>query len=178
MSMVVDFKPVMRVTESIDSADAIFAVGVGSTSLGFDLPANGRFASTDTPAPTKSGGNEYTLDSGTPTTIDLTAIPSLMNTGVNATFNGLQVLFLKIVCDPTNTGTVTLEPGAADSYLLFGTAFKIILQPGACIMLGIVKKTDGTMPAWGLPDVDATHKNIKVSTSVTGSKIDFMVVAG
>jgi hypothetical protein len=178
MSIVVDFRPVCRVTKTVDAADSPYAVGAGSTSQPYDIFANGRFSSSDSIAPGEGGGKEYTLTSGAPTTIDLTAIASLENDALTETLTGKQAMFLKIVCNPANTGTVTLDPSGADDYLIFGAAFKIILQPGAVLMLGMVKKTNGTMPAWGLPDVDATHKNLRVSTNVTGSKIDLLIVAG
>ena len=178
MSVVVDFQPKLRVTQTIDAADAPLAVGVGSASVPYDISANGRFSSADTPYPTVCLGNEYTLTSGSPTTLDLTAMPTLENVSVNGTANGLQLLFMKWVCDPANTGTVTVEPGASNPYPIMGASGLKVFQPGEVQENGFKKKADGTMPAMGQIDVDSTHKTVKLSTNVTGTKVKVMLIFG
>jgi hypothetical protein len=178
MATTLTFKPQFLCKETIDATDQPLAVGVGSTPSSFDVPISEQYTSSDTPYPTTFVGNEYTLTSGSPTTLDLTAIASAMNAGVNASASGLQLLGFKMVCDPANTGTVSVEQGASNPYLLFGSAGLVILQPGCVLCMGIKKKTDNTMPSWGLPDVDGTHKTVKLSTTVTGSKIKFLGAFG
>ncbi len=84
-------------------------------------------------------------------TIDLTAL-----TNVTGTFSaaGKKVQAVQINNPATNTGALTVSPGAANAYELFGTAKSVVIPVGGSLNM-LFNDT--------LADVDATHKNIDLA---------------
>lgn len=98
-------------------------------------------------------------------TIDLTAVPGSLG---NLDLTGLKVQLVRFRNPSGNANPITVTFGAANGYLLLGTAWKMILQPGQSVELFL---NDAS------PDVDATHKNIDIAG--TGSQaLDVLLVAG
>lgn len=90
--------------------------------------------SSSTPAVTACNAFEKALSSGTGI-IDLTALPSTGQAVSGLTpgvfdRSGLRVQAIKVVAPAENSGPLTLTYGAATPYLLFGSGWKIILNPG------------------------------------------------
>lgn len=116
---------------------------------GFNTNLGTLTGATTVPA-TKTTAFTPTLSAGA-ATIDLTAL-----TGVNGAVvdgSGLKVQIFKFI-NPAGNGAVTLTFGAANPYLLLGTAWKVILLAGQEIMLYLND---------ACPDIDATHKNIDLA---------------
>jgi hypothetical protein len=172
------FQPIFKSSQTIATADSPIQVGAGTAVDSFQVAINTSLVDTDSPGPDTLVGGSYTLTNGAPTTIDLTAVPSLQHDGVNVDCTGKKLLGIMLATDPANTGTVTVNPHGTNGYDLFGASSLVILQRGEVLCTGMQKKTDGTLPTWGKDAVGASDKQIELSTSVTGSIVKIHMVFG
>ena len=149
--------------EILDAADALSSIGTKGRTL-----KTGGYALTQTfdadtqpsvDAPAVVG--EITI-SGT-TTVDFTAAPHLVDRSSDLT--GMKCIGGILYPPATNTGAVTVAPGAANPYPLFGTGNSIELQPGQAVAW---QTEQGISP--NLPRVTSTVKNI----DVTGTSDDVL----
>jgi hypothetical protein len=111
---------------------------------------------------------------GSPTTLDLTAvaalvIPALATRTVDLT--GKKLLAVALLAASTNTGEVTIAPGASNPYPLFGTGNERDLAPGEIHMQTL------TALANPKPAVSGTAKTITISGS-SGNKLDLELYFG
>lgn len=105
------------------------------------------------------------LSSGT-ATIDLSALVG--TNGATVDLAGLKVQIFKVKNTATNANPITITFGASNPYLLGGSAFKWILQPGQEMML---VGNDAT------PDVGSGSKTIDLAG--TGAQtLEVCIVAG
>ncbi len=123
------------------------------TQSGFNL-SGVRLNSASTPAVTKSAYHDYAFTAGA-VTIDLTALADAVNVAFSGTGLKVQTVIIK---NPTGNGAITLVPGAANPYNLFGAAFKIIIPAGSWV---------GAYMPEGTPDVAGGAKNIDVTGTGT-----------
>jgi hypothetical protein len=115
-----------------------------------------------------------TLTSGSPTTIDLTAVQGLaIPIGSTRTIDltGAKVTAYLFETDQANTGVVTIEDGASNPYQLWAGQ-KLSLGKGR-VEAGAFKGIASQLAA-----VAAGAKTIKVSTTVTGDKLYLELWAG
>jgi hypothetical protein len=112
---------------------------------------------TTTPPASKVISQKPTLVTGA-LVIDLTAATHL---GQAVDCSGLKLQELLLINE--NTHAVTIEADASNGYLLFGTAGKVAVPAKTGVAPGILHMhfADGT------PDVDGTHKNIKLTGTGT-----------
>lgn len=110
-----------------------------------------------TPPGTKVISQTPALVAGTKV-IDLTAA---LHLGAAVDLSGLKLQDLLLINE--NANAVTIEADASNGYLLFGTAGKVTVPPKVGNVPGILHMqfADGT------PDVDGTHKNIKLTGTGT-----------
>lgn len=115
-------------------------------------PAALRLDSTSTPPVTLGASWEPTLVAGT-LDIDLTALPGPQG---NFTAAGKKVQLFRLQNSGDNS--VTVAPGAANGYELFGTSKSVVVPAGAILLMVF----DDT-----LADVDGTHKIITLTGTTT-----------
>ncbi len=121
---------------------------------------------TTSPAATKMTGFQKTLIAGNGT-IDLLALPGLtVDEIVNC--NALKVQVVKLRNLVTNLNTITVVPGGANPYNLFGATFKVILAPGQEILAYL----DAAAPV-----ANSTVRNIDCN-GVGNQILEVFVVAG
>lgn len=132
MSVTVSFVSKIQVDEVL-TVTAPADSGSGSITLhhtGYDL-AKSSLVSTSTQPVTQAAYFSKALSSGA-ATIDLTSL-----TGAAGTIDGtgLKVQFARFYNPATNANAITVTFGASNPYLLGGSAFKWILQPGQSITI-------------------------------------------
>jgi len=117
----------------------------------------------------KQGASKYDVDlvyadttTGTQT-VDLTDLTNTL--GESLSMDGYRVVAAKFKSRLTNTGTIVIEPGDATPYNIFGSAFKLTLEPGQSFLY----KADTV-----LTDVSSTAKNIKFTCG--GDTLDWIIV--
>ncbi len=100
-------------------------------------------------------------------TFDLTQLPGkTADETVNGT--GLKVQFAWFRNPATNANAITITFGASNPYLLKGSAFKMILQPG---------QSDKFFGDDATPDVGGSSKTIDIAG--TGSQgLEYLIVMG
>lgn len=117
----------------------------------------GYTAATDVPV-TKDVPFTKALSSGT-ATIDLTNLTHSNGATIDGT--GLKVRACKFRNPAANANAITLTFGASTPYLLFGSAWKITLQPGQsfgpCLLLS------------GAPTISGSLKNIDLAGTLSQS---------
>ena len=116
-----------------------------------------------------------TLTNGAPTTIDLTAVQGLtlpIGSTRNIDLSGAKITAALFETDSANTGVVTVEQGASNPYLPFGSGNKIDMPKG--LVAAIAFKGVASQ----LAAVAAGAKTLKFSTTVTGDKIYVEIWAG
>ena len=105
-------------------------------------------------------------------TIDLTAAPgkTVDGSAIAIDLTGLKLQLLKLVAHKDNTARVKVAEGAANPYLLGGvTGAFDSLAAGE----GVLHEFKNS-----LPDVDATHKNIDITSTMNTAIIDVLAVFG
>jgi hypothetical protein len=161
MSVTVAYSLQLTVNETLTAApDAASQVIVHK-----DYNKAGYLTSLTTPPVTKVSSFLAALTAGAKT-IDLRTLTAAG--GVALDGNGLKVQCVKINNPSTNTGALTVVPGASNGYNLFGATSKLVLNPGEYI-------------EWvgydALPDIDATHKTIDLTGTGTESS-EWVIVLG
>lgn len=164
MSVAAIYSVAVQATETLETnvqaADAN-QKSIKYTGYNSSLNLNGA----STPPVTKCAYFEQPLTSGA-ATIDLTALPGTNGATVNTT--GLKVQVFKIKNKAANANPITVTFGASNAYLLGGSAWKFILQPGMEIT---VFGNDAT------PDVGSSTKTIDLAG--TGAQIaEVAIIAG
>lgn len=153
MSVELKYNLAMTVVETLETN--IPAVASGDTLTHSAFNVSGTLTSSSTPPVTKHAASQTALVAGTKT-LDLTALIGTNGATVDGT--GLKVQGFLATNPSTNANSITIEPGATNPYNLFGSAFKIILQPGETF-------------AWKgndvAPDVTSLQKNIKLTGTGT-----------
>ena len=97
----------------------------------FDLLIPTKLDSTTTPPVTKVWGDTVALVAGA-ATLDLQA---LVNANLpNVDFDTLKVQVLLVSCPSSNTGVITITPGAANDYDLGGAAMSWAVSPGGMLV--------------------------------------------
>lgn len=118
---------------------------------------------------------ELTLTNGAPTTIDLTAVQGLvMPTGLTRTIDlsGAKLKAWLFETPAANVGTVTIAPGAANPYPLYGASKDLIL-PKSFVLASGFKAAESSLAA-----VAGGAKTLTFSTSNTGDKLYVELWAG
>jgi hypothetical protein len=109
-----------------------------------------------------------TGNSGSPTTIDLTAVQAMANP-IGSTrlkdLTGAKIKAFLFETDAANVGTVTIAPGGSNPYPLYGAAKDIILGPGR-VEASAFKGIESNLAA-----VAAGAKTITFTFGTTGDKI-------
>lgn len=101
-------------------------------------------------------------------TLDLRALVSTL--GVTKDFNGLKVKGIIIVASPSNTAGIIVKDGAANPYLIWGSATgEVTVWPGFPI-----EQVFGN----NLAAVSATVKTIDFSSSDTVAVFEIIIVVG
>jgi hypothetical protein len=114
--------------------------------------------------------------SGSPTTIDLTAVQGLsMPLGSTRTLDltGAKIKAFCLRTDPANVGTVKVEQGASNPYLLWGSGDAVTLHKGRIQASSFLSGTESALAA-----VAAGAKTLKFTFSNTGDKIYVELWAG
>lgn len=127
---------------------------------------NDRLEATSTPPVDSGVAIEGTIGGGGTTDLDLTSLTGLNSAAYN--FSGKKIQALLFRTPSTATGAQTIGPGAANGYALFGGTVALPNSPGE----QFVKKWKDT-----LPDVDGTHKVVRV-TGTAGETYQLVLVAG
>jgi hypothetical protein len=173
------YTPTFKSAETISSTDSPLVVGSGSTKRQYQRSVSSVLLDTDTPGPDTLVAKKYTLTNGSPTTLDLTAAPRAENDDLSVDCTGKQLLGWHFSADPANTGTVTIAVHGTNGYNVFGSATgTITLMRGQDVSSGMQRKTDATLPTWGMDAVAAGDKQIELSTSLTGSILYLHMVFG
>ena len=117
----------------------------------------------------KDGASKFDCDlvyadttSGTQT-IDLTSLTNTL--GQSLDLSNQRVVAGKFMSATTNTGTITIEPGASNGYDLFGASFKIILEPGQSYLFVCDTMAD---------EIGATDKTLKFTCGT--DVLDWIIV--
>lgn len=141
------------------------AVGGGNTLThgGFNTALT--LNATSTPPATECAYFEQALSSGA-ATIDLRALTGSNGRAID--LNGLKVQVFKVKAKASNANPITVTVGASNGYLLAGSAWKVILQPGQEFVFS------GNAAA---PAVGASAKTIDLSGTGTQS-VEVAVIAG
>ena len=127
------------------------------------LPA--KLTSSTTPPVTKVWSDEVALSGGAKT-LDLEALVNVNLPNVN--FVGLKVQILIMSCPASNTGPITIVPGASNDYDIGGAAMSWAVSPGG--MLIYLSDDDA-------PDVASADSELDFAG--TGSEVfDILMVAG
>ena len=114
-------------------------------------------ASSSPGAVTKIATFEQALTSGN-ATIDLRALIAAAGSVIDG--NGLKVKFIKLRGNAANANAIVVVPGASNGYNLFGTTFKVTLEPTQEILAYLANAAVA---------IDATHKTIDLTG--TGSQV-------
>lgn len=119
-----------------------------------------KFSATTTPPVTHASYQSLALAGGT-RDIDLTALPNAVNVPQDCTGKKVQTILIK---NPAGNDAITISPGGANPYPLFGTGNSVVVPGHATIdtFLAMV------VPE-GLPDVAAGAKIITVTGTGTQS---------
>lgn len=96
-------------------------------------------------------------------TVDLTSLTNTLGQSLNLTSQ--RVVAGKFLSRTTNTGTITIEPGASNGYDLFGASFKLILEPGQSFLFICDTMTD---------EVGASDKTLKFTCG--SDTLDWLIV--
>ena len=110
---------------------------------------------------------EYTLDGGGAATIDLTA---LLGTQEDIDATGLKVQLFRVKSNSADNGALTISPGAANPYVLFGAGNSLVYPAGLTL--------DWPFPFGDkLADVAAGVKNIDLA-GTAGNVFDIEILVG
>jgi hypothetical protein len=161
----------LSVREVLDTTD----MPTGSTENDRTLRHNefngsAKLSATTTPKAERAVISKLTLGAGI-TTIDLTA--ATKSAGRVESMAGKKVVAYIIETNiGNNAAGVTIAPGAANPYPLFGAAKSVILGPGRTDMCAFAQGVDSNLPA-----VAGGVKNIDVS-GTTGDKVNIELIFG
>jgi hypothetical protein len=164
MSVSLNYATKLTVVETLE-ANVPGAAEVNRRVTHDQFNANLALSAGTTPPVTKVAVFQKALAAGVGT-IDLTALTGTNGAAVDLT--GLKVQAAKFRNPATNANAITVTFGSANGYLLGGSAWKFILEPG---MELVVFGNDKT------PDVDGTHKTIDLAGTLTQA-LDVEIVAG
>lgn len=163
-----DFDLSLKVRETFDTAQQ----GANAVTMDHELTGNkGTLNATSAVPATKVIDKRITLSGGT-YTIDLTAAPgkTVDGTAVSLDLSGLKLQLLLLVAKDTNSARVKVAQGAANAYFVGG-------ETGAFYSLGVGEAVLAENKD-SLPEVDATHKNIDITSSMLTAVIDVLAVFG
>lgn len=132
----------------VDPADATVTLNGLNTTTTLDA--------TTTPAVTKATAFNHAMSAGAGT-INLASLPGLTSEEV-IDGTGLKVQVFKFKNPSTNSGTITIVPGASNGYNLLGSSMSIELPVGAEISCKIPE---------GTPDIASGARTIDISGTGT-----------
>lgn len=155
MSVSVDYKARIAVTETLDSTTTPSSTGTGNrvTHTAFDEEVT--LNATSTPPATKWAGFIVTLTAGA-ATIDLTALTGTNGVTVNGTGLKPQAVRIKNL----GANVMTFKKGAANGHNLFTATDGTVIQPGG-------HDQTFTNDSATIDDIDATHKTWGVTGTGT-----------
>jgi len=129
--------------------------------------ASATFSATSTPTGQRIVEIEITLGAGT-TTIDLTSAPK--SAGRTEDLTGFKAVAGLLTAPRTNSGDVTVAPGASNPYPLFGTGNSVAVPAGRTMAFGDTEQAN-------LAAVSSSAKTIDVS-GTSGDILRLMLVMG
>lgn len=150
MSVSLQYAANLSVTEVLENNTAPYAEANRKV-VSTQFNSGGNYNAGSTPAVSAHAASQQALTAGA-ATIDLTALTGA--NGVSVDMTGKKIEFVKLIAAADNGAAITVEPGAANGYNLFGASFAIVLQPGQEITVKLAE---------GAPDVGATAKEIDLS---------------
>lgn len=162
MSVELRYGVSLTITETIETG---VPYGSAVTVTTTPQPTINTYTGATTVPVTKQATFDKALSAGAGT-IDLTALVGVNGAAVD--FTDLKVQFAKFKNKAANANAITVTFGASNGYLLAGTAWKVILQPGQEVTFF------GNDAA---PDVDSTHKTIDLAGTLTQA-LEVILVAG
>ena len=164
MSVRVDFRTILTASEKLegnpDSApDTTREVVHTNFNTSLSLKSD------STPAISKMAAFVQALTGGA-ATIDLTALTGTNGATVDGT--GLKVQAIKLKSKDANENTISVEPGVANPYDMFGSDFKVTLSPGQEVTLFGNEAT---------PDISGTDKTLDLAGTGV-EELEVIVVMG
>jgi len=157
----VQLKTAVQQTLGSDTAPAASATTITWTDWDFTHS----LSATSTPPLSKHAAFQQALTDGA-ATIDLTALDGLGGASIDGT--GLKVQALKLRNPSTNSGSISIAPGAANGYDFLGSDMKLTLQPGDEVLLYAPDTAD---------EIGATDKTLDLAG--TGSEaLDVEILMG
>lgn len=163
MAVSLELKLHATAVETFTSDASLAANDKGVTHSGFNISKS--LSASTTPPATKTAYFSQAMTDGA-ATIDLTGLPGT-NAGV-VSLSGLKVQSLLLENPSTNANAISIEPGASNGYDIFGSDFKVTLQPGqSALFYG----NDAT------PDVGSSDKTLDIAGTGTQS-LKVGIVAG
>ena len=127
------------------------------------LPA--KLTSSTTPPATKVWSDQVALSGGA-VTLDLEALVNVNLPNIN--FVGLKVQVLVMSCPASNSGPITIVPGASNDYDIGGASMSFAVSPGG--MLVYLSDDDA-------PDVASADSELDFS-GTSAEVFDILMVAG
>lgn len=161
MAVSLAYSAQVSVTETLD----LTPTGLSQTITHNTYNSSQNLSATTSVPCTKVAGGLATLSGGA-LTLDLTTVTGVE--GITRNMTGLKVQCFKFKNKSTNAGTMTVTFGAANPYLLAGSGWKMILQPGQEFTFFGNEAT---------PDVAAGAKNIDIAGTGTEAG-EYIVVCG
>jgi hypothetical protein len=168
MSVTATIAQNLSVVETLDNnTDPIAAANRKVTWGALSAVSESLTASTTVPA-TKVAGGQVALVAGAKT-LDLTALTGLGANGATEDFTGLKVQALFMKNPATNSGSISIAPGASNGYEFNGSDGKLTLSPGQSVLLYLADSA---------PDV-ADSSADQLDFAGTGTEeFDIVMVAG
>ena len=119
-----------------------------------------------TPAVTKSAAFRVTMSGGA-ATINLAALSGLNGATIDLT--GLKLQAIKFRNLSTNANDITIVPGAANGYNIFGAADgKVVLSPGQSILMSLQDQGQDVASGDRTIDISGTGSQVLEVTLVAG----------
>lgn len=164
MSVAVTSSMALVVDETLETNVAL--LDPADKKIRHKLSASRTLNATSTPPGTKVVSGEIAMTAGA-ATLDLRAIAGA--NGASQDLNGLKVQEIILESKAGNANPITIVGGAANGYLVFGTAGKVTLAAAGDAAHLLFNDS--------LPDVDATHKTLDISGTGTQT-LQYIIVAG
>jgi len=136
--------------ETLDADDAPFSLVANNRDITVNsLKTNGSLNATSTPKVEKAPAVKLVTLAGSIVTIDLTAAE--ISGGRTEDMSAKKLVAFEISAPSTNTGDVTIEPGATNGYDLFGASGLLVFSPGQ-VLKSIISGAASSRDAVGASD--------------------------
>ena len=122
---------------------------------------------TTTPPVTKVWSDTVALSAGA-ATLDLQALVNTHTLIANVDFSGLKVQVFMMSCPSSNTGAITVTPGASNDYDLGGASMSVEVAPGNTVLF---------LFADNAPDVAGADSELDFA-GTSAETFDILMVAG